>query len=504
MLTRHSPVWPCRLSAAVVIVLAAVTGCRDNQPAGPESSTTLTLALPEPPREELLVGEFLQLRTVVRSRDDAVLNVPVRWASSNPRVATVSQSGHVYGVATGTVTISVAYAGQVRGQRLRVLPNTPGSIVLVNPPTQVDSGGTRPLAPEVRSTHGLVISAPSVEWSSDHPAIAVVGAYGGSSGVVRGISTGSTTIRVKSGGVEASYPIRVRSVIAQSLEIVGGTDTLLLYGSASLTAHAIATDGLPLARTPVWSATGDAVTVAPNGVVTGRVAGTSTVTATLGGLSAHRAVVVHPFARFANSLNFRPLEELVVGESLRVEVLALAPSGVGPVEPAQITSGNPEIATIEANNIVRAVAPGTVALIASARVAAPVSATLRIHPRTTSPAVPAVETLSIAQGNSGGWRWYYPTIVMQEASGQAGYRVLAVRATLVGTGVTESTPLFARVNPGATRRLWDDLDYYYDPFAIVTPPGAPTPTAMTVHIDYVDDAGNTGTVVATVSLQSGG
>jgi len=113
----------------------------------------------------------------------------ITWASSGTAIATVSGSGLVSGVASGSATITATSGGKkrhhqpygsvVRWQSVSVSPATASVLV----------GATVQLAATTKDASGNTLTGRSITWSSGNTGIATVSA----SGLVTGISAGSAT-----------------------------------------------------------------------------------------------------------------------------------------------------------------------------------------------------------------------------------------------------------------------------------------------------------------------
>ncbi len=73
-------------------------------------------------------------------------------------------------------------------------------------------GGKTPLRALVRDREGRVLGGQALAWTSETPAVATVDA---ATGVVTGVSEGSATISVTSGGARASVEVAVESAVAE-------------------------------------------------------------------------------------------------------------------------------------------------------------------------------------------------------------------------------------------------------------------------------------------------
>ena len=100
---------PERFAIGLVTLSVVVLACSDDGIVGPQP-TALVVA---PSPASVVVAQSLQLTATMRDADGNGLPATnVTWTSSNLRLATVSQSGLVSGVAVGgPVTITAVAAG---------------------------------------------------------------------------------------------------------------------------------------------------------------------------------------------------------------------------------------------------------------------------------------------------------------------------------------------------------------------------------------------------------
>ena len=184
------------------------------------------------------------------------------WSSSNTSAATVSVTGVVYGVATGSTTISYSQGGCTT-----TVAFTVGAAI---------SPVTGPSAYCVGSTGTLSDGTGGGTWSTSNTGIATVTP----SGTVTGVATGSANIIYSTGGCSISYPITV----AGALTPITGTTSVCPGGTTPLSD---ATGG------GSWTVVNPSVaTVSSGGVVTGMTAGTTTVSYTVGTCSVGATITV--------------------------------------------------------------------------------------------------------------------------------------------------------------------------------------------------------------------
>ena len=180
------------------------------------------------------------------------------WSSSDESIATVSSTGTVSGVSTGTA--SITYVVGVNG-----CPIATSVTVTTVTLSDATSGGT---------------------WTSSNSGVATVGS---ASGTVAGVSNGNAPITYSIAGV-GCYAVAVATVDAFTAGTVNGASTVVVSLTTTLT-DAVA-GGL-------WSASNSNATVGSStGVVTGVTAGTVIISYTVasgcGSVTATKVVSVNP------------------------------------------------------------------------------------------------------------------------------------------------------------------------------------------------------------------
>ncbi len=185
------------------------------------------------------------------------------WSSSSAGIATVGSTGIVTGITTGTTTISftVTNACASAYATLIVTVSIPPSAGIITGPSLVCTGATINLTDAISGG----------TWSSTSSSVATVG----SSGIVTGVGTGTTTISYTEtnacGSVAATAIVSVN--VAPSVGAISGTLSVCSGLSTSLTD---ATTG------GTWSSvSAGTASVGTSGTVTGISAGTSLISYTI-------------------------------------------------------------------------------------------------------------------------------------------------------------------------------------------------------------------------------
>jgi len=239
------------------------------------------------------VGQTVQLTATPKDASGNPLSGrPVSWGSSNTAVATVSGSGVVTGVTAGAATITATSEGQ-SGTATITVSTVPVASVTVSPGTaSVQVGQTVQLTATSKDASGNPLSGRPVSWGSSNTAVATVSA----GGLVTGVTAGAATITATSEGQSGTATVTVSTVPVASVTVSPSTASVQVGQTVQLTATPKDASGNPLSgRTVSWGSSNTAVaTVTASGLVTGKAAGTATITATSEGKSGPSTITVTP------------------------------------------------------------------------------------------------------------------------------------------------------------------------------------------------------------------
>lgn len=192
------------LLTAFIIVFSAA--CAGNKKDGDDGSD-VDVGNPSAPEFvldkssiELTVDENIEILTLTRNYIDEI----PQWKSSNPQVATVTlgQSADkvtVKGISAGSAVISVTAGYYIATCQVKVNPGIYLELLTKNLNLLV--GGT--------GTVSVETDAPELSYSSDNPYVATVNP----SGLVRGVSEGTTYITVSAGHKSVTCPVTVTAPI---------------------------------------------------------------------------------------------------------------------------------------------------------------------------------------------------------------------------------------------------------------------------------------------------
>lgn len=202
------------IAATLVLSLAVACGGGDatspgNGPPGngpPGNGTPVVAAITITPADlQLQPGQSAPLSATATTSGGAPVAATFVWSSSNAAVASVSSTGLVTAIASGSTAVE-ARVGAVVGRSTLVVVDTAPVTLRITPSDTVTLGvgQTQALAATARSAGGAVVGAPIV-WESDTPAVASVAA----SGVVTALTPGTALVRARSGSLSASLVVVV-------------------------------------------------------------------------------------------------------------------------------------------------------------------------------------------------------------------------------------------------------------------------------------------------------
>ncbi len=211
------PGTPAALLLAATVAGAGL-GCAGTEPPVP---TRITIS---PPFDTLdSFGESILMAAAVYDQNGRVMSdATPDWKSTDPSVASVTDSGLVTAHSNGGTTIT-ASAGTAESSA-EVTVEQEVAEVVVSPPadTVTALGDSLRLAAEARDANGHEVADVEFSWTTNDFAVALVD----SSGLVRGVGEGTATITATAGRFQGASSIFVdnpeRAVLAALYEATGG------------------------------------------------------------------------------------------------------------------------------------------------------------------------------------------------------------------------------------------------------------------------------------------
>jgi hypothetical protein len=255
-----------------------------------DSGTLTSLSL-QPASTLIAPGSTVQYSAVGSFSDGTTesLNQFVTWSTSNKNVASVTSGGVATGQSAGTVSIT-AQSGSIVGTASLVVESSSLTSIQVTSQSSSDPVGINVQFRAIGTfangdTQDLTSAA---TWTSSVSSIATISNAQTSAGVATGVAPGSTTISAGFAGQVGTATLTVNNATLTSIAVGPVNDSIAFGLSVQMTAMGSFSDGSAINITDqaAWSSSNPGVvTVNPFGVASSVASGTSTIKASLDGVS---------------------------------------------------------------------------------------------------------------------------------------------------------------------------------------------------------------------------
>jgi hypothetical protein len=225
-----------------------------------------------------------------------IITSDVVWASDTPSVATITAAGTATGVSAGPANIS-ATLGSVSGSAPLTVSGATLVSLAVTPPSAVLAPAST-LGYQAVGTYNdgtTQTISNSVTWTSSVPSVVTITP----SGVATGQSPGAATIKAQIGSVFNTSNVIVESSALQSIAVTAPASNIPVQVELQYKATGTFADGSTqnLTDSVLWTSSAPAiatisVAAGSQGLATGVSPGTSTVTASFGGIAGHTTLTV--------------------------------------------------------------------------------------------------------------------------------------------------------------------------------------------------------------------
>lgn len=254
----------------------------------PKSLTGISIS---PNTVSVQIGATQEFNATGTYNDGSTANVSstVNWSSSNPAFATVNVSGIATAVAPGSTAITATLSG-VSGTATLTVPKSLTGLSISPTSANLAIGAAQQFAATGTyndgSTGNLTTSA---SWKSSTPAVATIN----SSGLATGVASGRTTITASLGGFSSAAALAV--AIVTSIAVSPANPTIAVDAAQQLTATATYSNGSTgnITSSATWTSSAPAVAfVDAAGLAGGVLAGSSTITASYGGVNGSASLTI--------------------------------------------------------------------------------------------------------------------------------------------------------------------------------------------------------------------
>jgi len=325
------------------------------------------------PTGQLAIGDSVQATTSTWVRN--IAQPPADPATGTPPSVIGTQSAGARGVVDsgpvlnttpggdGAIRYHVLFAAApsgwvVQDYLVKIVPTVPVASVTVSPASvSVLQGQTVQLTATPRDASGNPLTGRVITWQSSNSAIASVNGSGLVSGVAAG---GPVTITATSEGQSGTASITVSGVPVASVTVSPASASVPAGQTVQLSATLRDANGNILTgRSVTWASNNTSVaTVTGTGLVTGKVAGSATITATSEGQNGTAAITVTPVP--VASVTVTPATAgVAVGSTVQLTATPKDANG-NPLTGRVVTwqSSNSAIASVNGSGLVSGVAAG--------------------------------------------------------------------------------------------------------------------------------------------------
>lgn len=310
------------------------------------------IAIEDPVSTIFKVRETIQLFAIVTPGNAS--DKTVTWTSSNSEIATVNESGLVSAVSVGDVTITATNsAGQKASINLTVERTLAESIVLNTTSVQLKVGEENSLT--VSFTPATTTDK-SITWSSSDTNVVTVS----ETGLIKAVALGESVITAKTNdgsNLSVTCNVKVVPTLVKSVVIdYDGPTTLKVRDKLQLSARVLPEDATD--KTLTWETQSPAVvSVDQNGIVTAMGLGEAWVGAFATGDYPYAVVNFKVVETPVSSIELIPGSvALKVGKTASIEAKVFPETAT--VKALSWDSNDTNIATVDQNGIITAIAVG--------------------------------------------------------------------------------------------------------------------------------------------------
>ncbi|MGY3929209.1 Ig-like domain-containing protein [Aeromonas simiae] len=297
------------------------------------------------------------------------VSTSVAWQSSAPSIGTIDTAGLLTGVAVGTTTVTASMEGvssnavavNVTAAIITALQITPANISQAK-------GVTQPLlAIATYSDNTTADVSSSVTWISSDTATATVTP----AGLLTGIAVGTTSVTASMEGVSSNVAtVHVTAATMTALQVTPANISLAKGQTQELTAIATYSDNTTadVSGSVTWSSRDTTTaTVTSIGLLTGVAVGSTTVTASIDGISSNTAAV-NVTAAIITALQVTPANmSLAKGQTQSLTAVAIYSDNTTTDVSNRVTwsSRDTTTATVTPAGLLIAMAEGNTTIMAS-------------------------------------------------------------------------------------------------------------------------------------------
>jgi uncharacterized protein YjdB len=271
------------LMLGIAVAATALTSCGGDSGTGPRAKVpTVTRIIFDQIVDSVEVERAKPvIATCVDSTGTRVTDCTVTWSSTDTTIATVSATGVVTGVRTGTTEVQVANASGITALlRIVILPPAVASISYPSTAFTLKEGDTLTIpSPTITDRTGATVTDRTPSYRSTTSTLGVT-----ATGLVTALAAGGGSIVATLDTVSVTLSFNVTPVPVGSVKVVPGILDLGVGHTIATQSSAFSADGRKLAgRTYSYSVDNSSIaTVSASGIITGVAPGTAHLTVATG------------------------------------------------------------------------------------------------------------------------------------------------------------------------------------------------------------------------------
>ncbi|HVV81990.1 MAG TPA: Ig-like domain-containing protein [Kofleriaceae bacterium] len=259
------------------------------------TGATLVSIAVTPTNPSVAKGRTVQLSATGTFTDNTTqdLSAMVTWASANDAIAAVDANGLVRGAGVGNAAVSATMGAVSGSTTVTVTPATLVSIAVTPENPTVPRGRIQQFTATGTYTDGSTQNLTTVvSWSSSNQVIASISNAAGTNGQATAHETGSSVITASMGALTDSTVMMVTPAVLASIDVTPAGASVAAGRTRQFTAMGIYSDATmgDVTNQVTWTSTDEAIATISNaagsrGLASGVAAGTTTIGATLAGVT---------------------------------------------------------------------------------------------------------------------------------------------------------------------------------------------------------------------------
>jgi hypothetical protein len=325
-------------------------------------SVKLTHIVITPENQRIANGTTLQLNATGYYSDGTTetLDNLATWTVKQPEKATISPEGRLTALSEGFIEVSATYAEVTGSTFLRVGPPELAGITIGPSQSSVPSGETEQLTATGKFSDGTTKDlTQSATWSSSSLDIATIS----SAGLAKALAQGSTTVTAVSGAVQGATTLTVTAAVLTSVVVTPPGASIPAGNTQQCIATGFYSNGgtQNLTSMAIWTSTVPSVAkVSTGGMAIGMAVGTSSISATISGVTGSTVLTVMPAALVSIAVT-PPNPSVAAGDQQQLTATGTYTDGSTQnlTNTATWSSLSPNVATISIGGTATGVTTGT-------------------------------------------------------------------------------------------------------------------------------------------------